>query len=182
MLGDSWGERAAERALPLPCDDLLAGPVFRLHRAIDVRAGAAQTFPWLCQLRAAPYSYDLLDNGGRRSPRSLDPALQALQSGQRFMTLFKLHSHVPGRQITLTSAPRLALTYALLGDAPDHCRLLVRICVAEPRGRAARAAYRYLLPAGDLVMMRKQLRTLASLAAGGVAAADRPQRAHLGRR
>lgn len=173
MLGESWGENAAERELALPCDEVLEGPTRRLHRAIDVPAGAAATFPWLCQLRAAPYSYDLLDNLGRRSPRTLDPSLQDLQVGQRFMTIFSLHSLAPDRHITLRWRQRLAITYALLAQGPDRCRLLVRVCFVPSEGRLAGAAYRHLFPAGDLVMMRKQLRTLAALAAGGVSPPDR---------
>jgi hypothetical protein len=67
-------------------------------------------FSWLCQLRVAPYSYDLLDNIGRRSPRERNPELVRLEVGQRFMTVFALQSFVNGEQITLRSTG-VAVTY-----------------------------------------------------------------------
>jgi hypothetical protein len=68
---EEWGSTAAERAEPYPRDRLLAEPEVTMFRAIDVEAPAATTFRWLCQLRAAPDSYDKLDNLGRRSPQTL---------------------------------------------------------------------------------------------------------------
>ena len=80
---EDWGSTAAERAEPFPCDRLLADPDAAMFRAVDVEAPAAVSFRWLCQLRAAPYSYDKLDNLGRRSPQALTPGLDELEVGQR---------------------------------------------------------------------------------------------------
>jgi hypothetical protein len=76
-----WGTTAAERERPYPCDGLIEGPAIELYRGIDVEAPQAVTFRWLCQLRAAPYSYDKLDNLGGRSPQELTPGLEELRSG-----------------------------------------------------------------------------------------------------
>ena len=65
--GSSWGDTAAERAMALPCDPLMPDPDSIYHRAVDVDAPPEQLFRWLCQLRAAPYSYDWIDNRGRRT-------------------------------------------------------------------------------------------------------------------
>lgn len=56
-----WGSTEEERAQPFPCDRLTATPELTLFRAVDVAAPRATTFRWLCQLRAAPYSRQLLN-------------------------------------------------------------------------------------------------------------------------
>ncbi len=113
-------------------------------------------FAWLCQLRAAPYSYDVLDNFGRRSPRERDTELVRLEPGQRFMAVFALHSFVDGEQITLRSRG-VAVTYAVRPEGAGS-RLHVRVLFGGPPWLAR------VLALGDLVMMRKQLLTLKSLA------------------
>jgi hypothetical protein len=159
----SWGATADERALALPCDEVLPDATATCWRAVTIDAPAARVFPWLCQLRAAPYSYDLIDNFGQRSPRELDPALQDLAEGQRFMTIFRLVSFERDRHVTLRtlrSGPfgDVAVTYALLGDGADRCRLLAKIRATGPRALSP------ALPWLDLPMMRKQLLTLKELA------------------
>lgn len=164
---DTWGSSAAERADSYPCDGLLPHPDRALYRAIDVAAPAAFTFRRLCQLRVAPYSYDWIDNFGRRSPRELIDGLDALEVGQTFATIFRLAQFEPGRSLTLDSKTAafgdVAMTYAVTAVDPTRSRIVVKIMF-----RAPRAAYgpvvRLVLPAGDLVMMRKQLLNLRTLA------------------
>jgi hypothetical protein len=165
----TWGSTAQERALEFACDRFVAERGDALYRALTVYAPPALLFRWLCQLRAAPYSYDWIDNLGRRSPRSLTPGLDQLQVGQRIMTVFQLAAFEPDRHITavLNRAgvlfDDLAITYLIVPETEERCRLIVKIAVAYPRTPIG-AAMRGLLPAGDLVMMRKQLLTLKELA------------------
>jgi hypothetical protein len=158
-LGLTWGARASERKASLPCDALCPRAAVRADRAISIAAPPPIVFPWLCQLRVAPYSYDILDNLGRRSPRSRDAQLVHLEAGQRFMTMFALQSFVAGEQITLVAkgAKGVAVTYAVRPEGAGS-RLHVRVLFSGPRFLAR------LLALGDLVMMRKQLLTLKSLA------------------
>ena len=166
----SWGSTPGERAAAYPGDDLLDDLVDRadgvLFRAIDVAAPAPVVYRWLCQLRVAPYSYDWVDNLGRRSPRRLTEGLDRLEVGQRFMTIFRLAAFEPGRSITLDSATaafgRVVVTY-VVRPAGDGCRLVAKITYRLPRGPYG-PLLRALLPPGDVVMMRKQLLTLKSLA------------------
>jgi hypothetical protein len=121
-------------------------------------------------MRVAPYSYDLVDNLGRRSPRTLTPGLEDLVVGQTVATIFELVAFERDVHLTLVAKRArglfgdLAITYAVRPD-PAGCRLLVKLLIAYPKGPWGAVARR-VLPAGDLVMMRKQLRNFAALAAG----------------
>jgi hypothetical protein len=154
--GLSWGTDPSERAASLPCDALAPNARTRADRAISIDAAPAIVFAWLCQLRVAPYSYDVLDNFGRRSPRERNPELLLLEVGQRFMAVFTLQSFVKEEQITLR-ATGVAVTYAIRPHG-DGTRLHVRVLFEMPSfiGRVGAL--------GDVVMMRKQLLTLKSLA------------------
>jgi hypothetical protein len=161
----NWQSTPAERIEPFPCDDL--GPGEPLFRAIDIAAPPAIVFRWLCQLRVAPYSYDWLDNRGHQSPRELTPGLEKLEVGQRVMKIFKLVEFEQDRSITLVLDRMtnwfgdLALTYRVTPTATGS-RLVVKMLLTKPPGIAG--LFAKLLPAGDLVMMRKQLRTIRALA------------------
>jgi hypothetical protein len=163
----SWGEAATERSMPLPCDALLPDADAVVHRAVDVAAPAELVFRWLCQLRVAPYSYDLLDNGGRRSPRRLTPGLEELAEGQRVCRIFRLASFETGRSLTVVlddpagarAFGRVAITWHVSARGVRSARLLARVRLAG-LGPVRRRALLW----GDLIMMRKQLRTLAALA------------------
>jgi hypothetical protein len=163
---DAWGSSAHERTLEYPCDALLDAPDRVLFRAIDIAAPSDLVFRWLCQLRVAPYSYDWIDNFGRRSPRRLIDGLDALEVGQRFM-IFRLASFEPGRSITLDSTTalfgRVVMTYLVTPTTSDTSRLVAKLAFVAPRGLYG-ALMRRILPAGDLVMMRKQLLTWRALA------------------
>ena len=156
MCGLNWGATPLEQAAQMPCDAVMSNASVRADRAITIHAPPHVVYAWLCQLRVAPYSYDLLDNFGRRSPRRRDPALRSLAPGQRFMTLFTLASYVDDEHITLRSKSA-AVTYAVRSEASGS-RLRVRVLFAGPRALAR------LLAVGDVVMMRKQLLTLKALA------------------
>lgn len=162
-----WGARPEEAAAHYPCGDHVPGG-WSMVRAVDVAAEPDVVFRWLCQMRVAPYSYDLVDNLGRRSPRTLTPGLDDLAPGQRFLIMFRISGFTPGREITAVGGNRVvgpvACTYRVSGDGPGRSRLTARLDVAADT--RARRVIAYLVAWGDLVMMRKQLRTLAALAGG----------------
>jgi hypothetical protein len=165
-----WGATPLEVAASYPCDALLASPDYVVFRAVDVAASPAVVYRWLCQLRAAPYSYDLLDSPFRPSPRSLTPGLERLEIGARVMTLFRIADFEWGHTLTLRSASRAgdALFGAMAGSylvtpREGGARLLGVVRVrfgAHPLQRMLRA----VVPWIDLVMFRKQLLRLRAFA------------------
>ncbi len=163
----AWGTTAVEHARHYPADDLLPGPVVRMTRAVGVAAPVELSWRWLCQITVAPYSYDLLDNRGKRSPRELTPGADELEVGQLMMifklTSFETEHHWTG--VITPSARRvfgsIAVTYAV-EPAEAGSRMVCRL-VAPRKGLLSRARVQ-ALAWGDLVMMRKELLTLKSLA------------------
>lgn len=170
---DNWGTTEEERAQAFPCDSILADAE-ACYRGVTVHADAPTVFRWLCQLRAAPYSYDWIDNLGRRSPQTLTPGLDALEVGQRVMSIFKLVSFVIDEHITVRTrggsekAPffgETAVSYTVAPISRNETRLVAKILFKYPRGPLG-WAMRLLLPWGDLIMMRRQLLNLKRLAEG----------------
>ena len=179
-LSQSWGIDAVERNLSFPCDGLIQEPDAELFRGVTIEASPEVLFRWLCQLRAAPYSYDWIDNGGRQSPQRLTPGLEQLEVGQDVMTIFTLTSFAQSKHLTIRIKPRrsgrmlfgdLAVTYLIVPkshggkDQAGSCRLLVKLVVRYQRGLEGRLMSK-LLPWGDLIMMRRQLLNLKRLAEG----------------
>ncbi len=179
----TWGARTGELEQELGCDIELPDADQVMLRAVDVAAPPATVFRWLCQLRIAPYSYDWIDNGGRRSPRTLTRGLEDLELGQPFMRIFELVAFDYGRELTLRMRdPRalrafghVAITYCVRPAPNGRSRLLAKLAVRYPRGLSGKLG-RALLPAGDLLMMRKQLLTLARHAERTARAKKRPRR------
>ena len=112
----------------------------------------------------APYSYDWIDNRGRRSPRQLTPGLERLAVGQPFMGIFDLVVFEPDRHLTLRLRepglfPPLAVSYVVSKDPSTGCRLLVKLVIRlRPGPRDQLVAS--LAPWLDWVMMRRQLLNL----------------------
>ncbi len=167
----TWGTTAPERARPFPCDRLVPEPSHALFRAVDVDAPAPVVFRWLCQLKVAPYSYDWIDNLGRRSPRRLVPGLENLAVGQRVMGSFELVDFEPDRHLTaILRAPwfervlgTIAASYVVLPRDASSCRLVVKVVLGLGGGPIG-AVLGVVAAWADLVMMRKQLLTLKELA------------------
>jgi hypothetical protein len=160
---EGWGATREEVQRPLPCDRMVPeGRVF--VRAVDIEAPSEVVFRWLCQLRVAPYSYDWIDNFGRRSPQRLTPGVDRLERGQRMVAIFRLADFVQGHSLTLESRSRLlghvALTYEVRPRGENASRLVLRIAWGRPNMPLVRS----LLPAGDLIMARRQLLNFKRLA------------------
>ncbi|HEV7759354.1 MAG TPA: hypothetical protein VGO78_10205 [Acidimicrobiales bacterium] len=164
---DHWGTTPDERARRFPCDDVLPRHEQALFRAVTVEAPPPVVFRWLCQMKVAPYSYDLLDNRGRRSPQHLVPGVEQLEVGQRVL-IFELASFAVDEHLTLLLRGHrvfgdVAMSYVVVPHGDGASRLVGKI-VMVPVGGVAGAVLRRVLPLGDLVMMRRQLLNLKALA------------------
>jgi hypothetical protein len=161
VIGERWGVTDEEVAAHYPCDDVVASPAVQVWRGITVDATPAQIWPWLCQLRLAPYSYDWLDNLGYRSPRELR-GLPDPQPGEAFSRVAGGRIAV-GRVLSVSHEEHLTaqimgavLSYVLRPEA-GGTRLLMKV-VLERRWYAVPVAV------GDWPMARRQLLNLKSLA------------------
>jgi hypothetical protein len=171
-ISETWGTEPQERRLTFPCDTIFSQPDHALYRGVTINTRAEIVFRWLCQMRAAPYSYDWIDNGGRQSPRELTPGLHSLAIGQDVMRIFKLIAFEQGRHLTIRLKPRssasrtfgdIGVSYVVVPSSGNSCRLLVKLIAKYPNGIKGRLM-RALLPWGDLIMMRRQLLNLKLLA------------------
>lgn len=162
MIGDRWGVSPSEISRSYPCDSFVASPTLQAWRGVRVEAPAAAVWPWVAQVRIAPYSYDWIDNLGRRSPRELI-GLPEPQAGDRFTTaagrleVGRIVSVDPGRQLTGTIGGAF-MSYVLVPQEPDVTRLLLKLVVRTSRWAALG------LSVGDLIMARRQLLNLKQLA------------------
>ena len=159
-----WGVSDQEVALRYPCDVLVPSPTLQLWRGVSVDASPAQVWPWLCQLRLAPYSYDWLDNLGRRSPRELR-GLPDPRPGEPFSTVGgrfavgRVLSAVREEHLT-ASIMGATMSYVLVPQGPAT-RLLLKIVMDRAPWYAAAVAV------GDWPMARRQLKNLKALAEAG---------------
>ena len=162
MIGDRWGVTDAEVGRRYPCDDVVQAPTLQAWRGVTVRAAADRVWPWVAQIRLAPYAYDWIDNLGRRSPRELRD-LPEPRAGEPFTAAFggrptgRILSVEPGVQFT-GMIMGAAMSYVLVPEGDLTTRLLLK--VAAPGGPAVTR----LACVGDLVMARRQLLNLARLA------------------
>ncbi|NHD19095.1 MULTISPECIES: hypothetical protein [unclassified Actinopolyspora] len=168
---ENWGATSQEISGTYPCDKLLDRPADVWFRATTVHAAAPTVYRWLCQLKVAPYSYDMLDNFGRRSPRRLTPGVDSLATGDTVMTIFRLVEFARDDHLTLKlHTPvairifgELAISYVVREVADHQTRLCVKMRVTNPPGLLGEPR-RKALAWGDLLMMRRQLRTFKELA------------------
>jgi hypothetical protein len=169
----TWGATPEEVQRPLPGDDLVARPTFNATRAISIDATPEQIWPWLVQVgmnRAGWYSYDLLDNLGRRSARRIIPELQHLAPGD----IVPMSPGGQGIRVHTLGQPR-TMIWGTPGDTSwvwqlDPCpggstRLITRIrsrVLPTPMS----VAFAVLMEVADFWMIRKMLLNLRHLAEG----------------
>jgi len=160
-----WGITVHECLLKYPCDRYMETFHDTYYRGVTIHADPKNIFRWICQMKVAPYSYDWIDNFGRRSPQKLIPGLDKLEIGQKIMFIFQLIDFEQNKHITIRLnkiVPKFfgdtVITYRIITESHDKCRLLVKILVRYPYPkRFFGMLLSRILPFGDLIMMRRQL-------------------------
>jgi len=97
------------------------------------------------------------------------PGVDQLEIGQTIMTIFDLIDFEPNRHLTLRLNKRVPkifgdtiISYQIIRQKHQVCRLLVETLVNYPKGIIG-VLLQYILPFGDLVMMRRQMINFKSL-------------------
>lgn len=160
MIGDRWGVTDDEVARHYPCDDFVSSPALQVWRGVTVNCKPDELWPWVIQIQLAPYSYDWIDNLGRRSPQELR-ALPDPVVGQNFTTAAtrpagRILAVLPGVHLT-GSIVGAVISYVLVPDG-DATRLLMKVVTAGGAWAAP------VISIGDLVMARRQLLNFRKLA------------------
>jgi len=164
-LSRTWGTESHERLLDYPCDRFVKRFDDVYYRGVTIKARAEIIFRWLCQMRMAPYSYDWIDNSGRKSPQNWTPQAGALAVGQDVMKIFELIHFERNKAFTIrinrnTVSYRIfgdvAISYIIVPASAREYRLLVKFVCRYPKGLSGKLMRR-ILPWGDLIMIRRQL-------------------------
>ena len=158
----------------LPGDDLVPRPTFNATRAVTISASPERIWPWLVQTgltRAGWYSYDILDNLGRRSARHIIPELQNLAVGDIVPMSPDGKQGMPVQSMDAPSSMVWGIpgdttwTWQLDRSQDGSTRLITRVR-SHYRWLSPSIAFSALVEFGDIWMMRKMLLTLRARAEG----------------
>jgi hypothetical protein len=160
MIGDRWNVTDDEVARSYPCDDIIATPTLQAWRGVTVDVPRELLWPWVAQIRLAPYSYDWIDNLGRRSPQKLlglpDPVVGESFSTAATRPFGRILAVEPPEHLT-GEIMGACISYVLVPQG-QSTRLLMKLVTSAGKWAAP------FLSVGDLVMARRQLLNLKALA------------------
>lgn len=161
-----WNATPDEISRQMPGDDVIPDPSLNTTRAITIRARPEEIWPWLVQMgsgRAGWYSYDRLDNGGRRSADHLVPELQTpLRVGDHLPVWPRGQFHVLAVEENryLVLGPQAVWTFALYPQADGGTRMVQRLRTRYYWRHPMGIFWAAILDPGDFIMMRKMLLNL----------------------
>ena len=172
MIFQFWGATTEEIHGSVVGDNLCRDATLIATRSITISAPPKDVFPWIRQMgfgRAGWYSYDWIDNLGRKSATKVHEEWQSVESGDK----------IPSGPISFTAAivkaprhfvleikslgkksPKLHFTLAYeLREDPQGTRLVTRMRshIKLPFGSLFE---RFILGPGDGIMLRRQLLTI----------------------
>ena len=169
MIFQYWGATAEEINSSVVGDDLCSDATVVATRSITIGAAPQDVFPWIRQMgfgRGGWYSYDWLDNLGRKSASTIHDEWQSVEAGDKIPSgpisfiaaivdaprHFVLEIQSLGKK-----SPKLHFTLAYeLRDNPQGTRLVTRMRsrINLPLGSLFE---KLILGPGDGIMLRRQL-------------------------
>jgi len=184
MILERWGATPEEHASTVVGDELCPNARIVATRCITIAAPPEAVFPWLRQMgfgRAGWYSYDWIDNLGRKSATAIENQWQSLTAGGILPggpADFDAVIVDPPRALVMRLAQKgraskkvnFVLAYELR-DCPEGTRLVTRMR-ARIDTVGGPIIEKLLLAPGDGIMLRKQLLNVAQRAISGQPSAD----------
>lgn len=163
-----WGATNGEVSRSMPGDELLTAPTFNATRAITIAARPENVWSWLVQVgvkRGGWYSYDLLDNLGRSSARSIVPSLQNIAVGD---VLAISPDGTQGLHVIALDSPRTMIwgtpgqtTWSwVLDPLPDGGTRVITRVRAVYHWTSPTILFSMLIEFADIWMIRKMLLTV----------------------
>lgn len=160
----TWGTTIDESLINFPCDSIVQDFDDIYNRGITIDSSKEIIFRWLCQLRVANYAF------GKKDSPDVISGLEHLAIGQSVMEFFEIVSFDYNKHITIqiikdTKESKIygdvAVSYVIIPESKYKCRLLVRCRIKY--SKIFGILLRFVLPWGDLIMMRRQLRNFKKL-------------------
>lgn len=162
-----WGATPEEVTRRLPGDDVVPAPTFNATRAVTVDTRPEAIWPWIVQIgfgRAGWYTYDALDNLGRRSADRIIPELQHIAVGDLVPmgpgedAGMRVTAFEPHRWILWADTNQLTTWAWSLDPTPDGCTRLITRVRSRPSWRhPSTLAWLLLFEVADFPLMRKCL-------------------------
>jgi hypothetical protein len=114
-------------------EEALSPNVWVVDDCIDIKASPTEVWPWLAQMgngRAGWYSYDWLDNLGKKSFDFIDPTLIKISNNQKIP--FAIITDIePAKSLTYQFSARASMTY-YLESVGEQTRLWGRLRYVRP--------------------------------------------------
>jgi hypothetical protein len=165
-----WGATEAEATRPMPGDDEVKQPMQVTTRAVTVKAGAADIWPWLVQMgyrRGGMYSYDWIDQRlgilDQPSANRIIPEFQHLEVGDVIPMgkppSWPVKAIEPNRMLlTVVKEPGVEVTWCFMLDeiADRQTRLVLRVRNRLAMSPLLLLSLPIMLP-GEFLMVRKML-------------------------
>ncbi len=158
----------------MPGDELLTRAHFVATRAISIQASPDRVWPWLVQVgfgRAGFYSYDLVDNLGRPSARSILGAFQSASVGDVAAPMSAAQDERTAFRVAILDQPRSLVwakpdstwSWRLTPEGAGGTRLVTRLKARYDPGPMLPVTL-LLMELGDFPMMRRMLLGIAERA------------------